>query len=106
MLDVPGGPVAKNMPATAEDAVLIPELGRCHGTTEPVPTTTKPTLYTACARQREKPLQRDTHTPQLERSPCSLRQGKPVHSDEDPAQPKIKYINKNFFKNVFTWQHF
>ena len=29
-LDLPGGPVVKNPPASAEDAVLIPGLGRSH----------------------------------------------------------------------------
>ena len=89
MLDFPGGPVAKNMPAKAEDTVLIPELGRCHGTAKPVnPNYWARTLQPVLCN--EKPLQRETHTPQLESSPCPLHQGKPVHSNEDPAQPKIK----------------
>ena len=59
MMDLPGGPVNKNLPANAGDTGLIPGLGRFHvlqGNWAHVPQ-----LLTLCpktiAPQQEKPLQ-------------------------------------------------
>ena len=43
---------------------------------------------------RKKPLQWDGRALQLESSPCLLQQGKSPHSQEDSAQPEMKWIHK------------
>ena len=86
----------------------------CATVTEPVlwspgATTTEPTRCKyrspgACAPQREKPLQREACTSQLEKSPrssqwekspCSSQREKSPRSNKDPPQPKQ---NKYFLK--------
>ena len=53
-----------------------------------------------CAPQKEKPLQWEAHSLQLEGSPCSPQLDKSLHSNEDPAQPKAnKLITIIFFKS-------
>ena len=55
------------------------------GTTAPEPTSPR-----ARALQQETPLQWEACAPQLESSPCLLHLEKSSHSNEDPAQSKIK----------------
>jgi len=74
----PSGSVVRNLPARAWDTGSIREDPTCHTVTEPVRHN-----YWACALeprrpqaranapQQEKPLQRESHSLQLERSPCS-----------------------------------
>ena len=96
-----GGSV-KNLPATAGDVCLIPDLGRFHvseqlsrrsTTTEPVSKTWEPQLLSprarACALQAEKPPQWEIHTPQLESSPHWPKLKKSTCSNEDPVDQKI-----------------
>ena len=82
-MDFPGGLVVKNPPANAGAQVqsLVQEVSTCHGATKPVHN------YWACALgpllfRNEKPVH------------CNQKE--PVHSNEDPVQPKlIKYYIKN-----------
>ena len=54
----------------------------------------KPTCPRAHTLQQEKPPQRKARKAQLECSPRSLQLERSPCSNEDPAQPKIKQINK------------
>ena len=56
----------------------------------------KPSCSRACAPQREKPLQGEACRPQQRAAPAPCKQRKPMHSSEDPAQPKINILI--FFK--------
>ena len=98
------GTAVKNLPANAGDMVSSPGLGSkpwsgkiphaveqlspCGTTTEGhTPRAREPQLARApraCALQQEKPLQWEARAPQ--RRP----KRKPVHSNEDQVQPKIK----------------
>ena len=64
-LDFPGDPVVKNLPANAEDMVLIPGLGRFHMQWGD--------YWSAhvCALQQVELQQWKAQVPQLESSPCS-----------------------------------
>ena len=53
----------------------------------------KPECPRACALQQEKPQQWEARAPRPESRPLSLQLEKSLHSNEDPAQSKIK-INK------------
>ena len=77
----PGGSVVKNRPTNAGDTGLIPDLGRSHRATDPVPITTE--------SEHSRALQREAHTPQLESSPCLPQLEKSRCSNKDPAPPKI-----------------
>ena len=57
--------------------------------------------YWACAPQQEKPSWWEAHTLQLESSPSPSSWRKPVHSNEDPAQPKIKNLLKKWSPGDF-----
>ena len=80
---------------------LVQEDPTCHGESRPVshsdgavlqsaqePQLPKTTRSRARAQHRETPLQRETHRPRLESSPCRLQPEKSPHCNEDPAQPK------------------
>ena len=59
-LDVPGGPVVRNMPARAGNMDLTPDPKRSHvlwGHQAHVPQLLKPTYPRTCAPQQEKPPQ-------------------------------------------------
>ena len=56
----------------------------------------KPSCSRACAPQREKPPQGEACRPQQRAAPAPCKQRKPMHSSEDPAQPKINILI--FFK--------
>ena len=85
--DFPGGPVVKNLPASAGHAGSISGPGRFHTPLSQLspctqllkPSFLEPLLF------NEKPMQHEACTPQLEKS---------LRSIEDPAQPKQK--QKNF----------
>ena len=73
--DFPGGPVVKNLPASAANTSLIPGPARSympHGNWAQEPQLLKPARPRACAPQREKPPQRETHALKLEHSLHSL----------------------------------
>ena len=81
------------------------QLSLCALISEPVlqgpgDATTEAHTPRACASQQEKPRQWKALAPQLESSPRSP----PPGSNEDPAQPKIKSINKQNYKKCFTWK--
>lgn len=46
----------------------------------------------ACAPQQKKPPRWETCAPQLERNPCWTQLEKSPHSNQDSAQPKIKWF--------------
>ena len=90
-----------------EDPTCHGALSPCATTTEPVlwsprATTTEPALWSpqattaeACvpgarAPQQGRPLQWEARTPQPGVSPTPHNWRKPVHSNKDPTQPKIK----------------
>ena len=74
VLDFPGGPVGKNLPANAADVGWIPGPGRSHTRQlSPWATATETSHSRACAPQQEKPPQREACAPQLESSPCSMQ---------------------------------
>ena len=74
VLDFPGGPVGKNLPANAGDVGWIPGPGRSHTRQlSPWATATETSHSRACAPQQEKPPQREACAPQLESSPCSMQ---------------------------------
>ena len=69
LLDFPGGPVVENPPANAGDMGSIPGLGRSHmlwGNKAGVPQQLKPRSPRARTLQKEKPLQWEACTLQLE----------------------------------------
>ena len=96
--DFPGGTVDKNPPASAGDKGSVPGPRRSHmprsnwsphaATTQPV--CLEPMLHNKRNHRSEKPVHRTWRVallaPQLGQSP---------HSNEDPAQPKIKNIDKH-----------
>ena len=87
--------MVKNSPANAGDMGLITGLRRSHMPVDqlnPCTTTTEPARLEPVLH---KPVQWETHTPQLESSPHSLQLEESQHSNEDSAQPKINnnYIN-------------
>ena len=104
----PDGSVVKKPSANAGATGLIPDLGRSHLLQSDQARVLrllslqsraqelqllKPECPRACARQQEKPLQRESLTLQLQSSPRSLQLKKSPCSNEDPAEPKIK-MNK------------
>ena len=112
MRDFPGGTVVKNLPASAGDRGSSPGPGRSHmpwsnkacapqlltlrsracepQLLSPRASTTEARVPRAHAPQQEKPPQWETHTPQWRVDPARRNQRKPVHSNEDPTQPKTK----------------
>ena len=73
-MDVPGGPVVKNLPANAGDTDLIPWPGKiphAAGQLGACTATTKPALQSLCSATREAAPMRSPHR-------C-----------EDPAQAKL-----------------
>ena len=59
-----------------------------------VPQLLKPVCPRACAPQQEKPQQWEACSPQRRVAPARRNWRRPVHSNEDPKQPKInKEIN-------------
>ena len=97
----------KNLPASAGDVGLIPDLGRLHmppckytqwpTITEPVwqnywsPPAIGPASHNHWARalRWEKPRHWEAYIPQLRVVPDRCHYRKPICSNEDPAQPKI-----------------
>ena len=76
----PGGPMVKNLPATAGDPGLICGLGSSHmpqSNMHHAPQLLKPKCPSACAPQ-EKPPQWGACAPRLESRPCS------PHLEESP----------------------
>ena len=106
---------------------LVWEDPTCHGATKPMhhncwactlepepqllntrATTTEAHTPRAHALQQEKPLQWEALTLQRRVAPARRNQRKPVHSNKDPMQPKIKYkiINLKKIKyllNILLW---
>ena len=86
----------------------IPDLGKCHRATKPVCHNywahrlqlLEPKHPRARAPQQKKPLQREVHAPQLESRPCSLQLEKCPCSNKDPAEPKLKSVNKIMKKQM------
>ena len=75
------------------------------GATKPVshnywahmPQLPKPECPRACALKQEKPLQRETHTPQPESSPCGPQLENSSYNNKGPAPPKINWLIKIMF---------
>ena len=69
-MDIPGGPVVKNLPANAGDMGSVPDLGRFHmpwSNSVLAPQLLTPALKSHTPQQ-EKPLRREAHEPQLKGS--------------------------------------
>ena len=97
---------------------LVREDSTCHGATKPVhhncwacapepvshnywvrvPQLLKPVCPRACAPQQEKPLQWEARPLQWRAAPALCNSRKPVHSNEDPMQPKRKKEKNKFLK--------
>ena len=74
----PSGSVAKNLPANAGDAGSIPDPGR-------------PTGYSACALQQEKPEQWEARSLKLEQPPLTTTRVKPEQQwRPNTAKSKVK----------------
>ena len=89
--DIPGGPVVKNLPASAGDVSLIPGPGRSHMPWSnygcaPLLSSSAATPE-ACAPQQERPLQWEAHAAQPESSPHSPQLEKP-HAQRQPHSQK------------------
>ena len=69
-----GGPVAKNLPASAEDTGSIPGLRKpgCPGATNPVHRTTEP-AHLEPAVCNERPLHQEAHGLQLEKAKAAKK---------------------------------
>ena len=90
----PGGSVVKNPPTNAGS---IPALGRSQGiegATKPAHRNYWSSNLRVRAPQQEKPLQWEARVPQQVSNPRSPQPEKRLHSSGEPAQPKVKYINK------------
>ena len=93
--DFPGGPVVKNLPASAEDMglSLVQEDPTCRRASKPVPCTTEVCAPRTCVPQ-EKTHQWEVQVPQLESSPCSPRLEKDCMRQGRPSTAKkIQLIN-------------
>ena len=66
---------------------------------EPIHSIMKPMHPKAHAAQQEMPLQWEAHVLQLESSPWLPQLEKSLHSNKDPAQPKVNKQIKLFFFN-------
>ena len=62
-------------------------------------TTTEAQAPRACAPQQKKTLQWEAHTPQQRVAPAHRNSRKPVCSNEDLMQPKIR--KNKFIKNIY-----
>ena len=69
---------------------LIREDSTCYGQPNPCATTAKPMYPRICVLQQEMPQKWEVHAVQLESSLSAPNQRNPVHSNNDPEQPKIK----------------
>ena len=97
-VDFPGGPVVKNLPASAGSRGSIPGLGRSHSHRA-----TKPRSYmteahgpwSVCSPQEQTP-QREACALQWRGAPACHSWRRPARSSEDPAWPKLnkEKINK------------
>ena len=97
VLDVPGGPLAKNPPASGGDTGLIPGLGRCLGATKSRchnywAQTPQPLMLEhprAHAPQQEKPLQREAYTPQERGAPAGPKKARIQKRGPSAAKTKL-----------------
>ena len=90
----PGGSAVKKTPANAEEMNSTPDLGRSH-----VPLRSKsctPQQSSPCALEPVLHNRRNPHTAAREQPLLTTTREKPMCSNEDPAQPKIK--NKIIWK--------
>ena len=87
MVGFPGGLVVKSSPANAGDTGSVPGLG-----TSISLWAAKPVCPGACARQQEKPPQREACAPQLGSSPRSPQQEQTLPSKEAQSSQKVKNL--------------
>ena len=87
---------------------LVQEYPTCRGATKPVchnywarATATEVFVSRACAPQQEKPLQWEARVTQWWVAATHRKYRKPVHSNEDPTQPKINKLNKQIYLKNF-----
>ena len=98
--DFPRSVMNNSPPASTADMCLVPGLGRFHvpwAMKVQVPQPLSPHAVTTEAHEsrarslkQKKPPQWEVHAPQQRIVPTHPNQRKPTHSNEDPAQPKIK----------------
>ena len=90
--DSPGGPGVKTLCSQSRGHRFDPWSGKIQHTAEqPNPWATTTELHSrAWEMQQEKPPQWEAHTPKWRVVPTCLNWRKPMHSNEDPAQSKIK----------------
>ena len=92
VLDIPGGPLAKNPPASEGDTGLIPGLGRYLGATNYWAQTPQPLMLEhprAHAPQQEKPLQREAYTPQERGAPAGPKKARVQKRGPSAAKTKL-----------------
>ena len=97
-VDFPGGPVVKNLPASAGSRGSIPGLGRSHShrATKPRSHMTEAHgPWSVCSPQEQTP-QREACALQWRGAPACHSWRRPARSSEDPAWPKLnkEKINK------------
>ena len=82
---------------------LVQEFPTCRGVTKSVSHTYwSPCAWSPCSVTRETTAMRSSHTA-TRSSPCSPQlEKKPVHSNEDPTQPKINKLIKKKKRNCPT----
>ena len=115
----PHGPVIKTSSCNAEDTGSIPSQGGSHilwGSQTHLPQQLR-LLWSTCVTfieprhcnfqsqcsAKEKPLQRETQTPQLESSPCSPQLEKAYPEQQRPSTAKNKQISKNIRRVIFYY---
>ena len=90
----PGGSVVKNPPTNAGSIPALVRSQGIEGATKPAHRNYWSSNLRVRAPQQEKPLQWEARVPQQVSNPRSPQPEKRRHSSGEPAQPKVKYINK------------